>query len=233
VWVPSTVRSNPGLSTPFEFMLLTTSFIDRFLGQFGYAAVFGFVGIESLGIPFPGETMLVAAALYAGATHQLNIVGIIIAAAAGAIVGDNIGFGIGHWGGYRLLIRYGHYIRLHAGRVKLARYLFMRHGGKVVFFGRFVSVLRTYAAFLAGTARMAWPRFLVFNASGGIVWATGYGVGAYLAGDRLTKLSAPVDLGLAGVAVVVIIAGILILRRKEAELIVQAEKALPGPLEEP
>ena len=80
---------------------------------------------------------------------------------------------------------------------------------------------------------MAWPRFLVFNASGGVIWATGYGVGAYLAGDRLTKLSAPVDLGLAGVALAVIVAGVLILRRKEAELIVEAEKALPGPLEEP
>src|SRR6202790_5906633 len=115
-------------------MLLAAGFIDSFLAQFGYAAVFGFVGIESLGIPFPGETMLVAAALYAGTTHQLNIAGIVIAAAPGAIIGDNIGFGIGHWGGYRLLIRYRRYIRLDAGRVKLARYLFMRHGGKVVFF---------------------------------------------------------------------------------------------------
>jgi membrane protein DedA with SNARE-associated domain len=214
-------------------MILALSFIDRFLAQFGYAAVFAFVGIESLGIPFPGETMLIAAALYAGATHHLEIGGVIIAAAAGAIIGDNIGFGIGHWGGYRLLLRYGRYIRLHEGRVKLARYLFARHGGKVVFFGRFVSVLRTYAAFLAGTARMPWPRFLAFNAAGGIVWATGYGVGAYLAGDRITKLSGPVDLALAGLAVVVIVGMILLLRRQEAALTARAEKALPGPLEEP
>jgi membrane protein DedA with SNARE-associated domain len=214
-------------------VLLATSFIDRFLGQFGYAAVFGFVGIESLGIPFPGETMLIAAALYAGYTHQLNIAGIVIAAAAGAIVGDNIGFGIGHWGGYRLLLRYGRYIRIDAGRIKLARYLFQRHGGKVVFFGRFVSVLRTYAAFLAGTARMPWRRFLVFNASGGIIWATGYGVGAYLAGDRINKLSAPVDIGLGAAALAVIAGLIVLLRRKEAELTARAEQALPGPLEEP
>jgi membrane protein DedA with SNARE-associated domain len=214
-------------------VLLATSFIDRFLGQFGYAAVFGFVGIESLGIPFPGETMLISAALYAGATHNLNIVGVIVAAAAGAIVGDNIGFGVGHWGGYRLLLRYGHYIRLHEGRVKLARYLFQRHGGKVVFFGRFVSVLRTYAAFLAGTARMPWLRFLAFNASGGIIWATAYGVGAYLAGDRINKLSKPVDFALGGVAVVVIVGLIILLRRKEAELSERAEKAIPGPLEHP
>jgi membrane protein DedA with SNARE-associated domain len=191
------------------------------------------VGIESLGIPFPGETMLISAALYAGATHNLNIVGVIVAAAAGAIVGDNIGFGVGHWGGYRLLLCHGHYMRLHEGRVKLALYLFQRHGGKVVFFGRFVSVLRTYAAFLAGTARMPWLRFLAFNASGGIIWATAYGIGAYLAGDLINKLSKPVDFALAGVAVVVIVGLILLLRRKEAELSDRAEKAIPGPLEHP
>jgi membrane protein DedA with SNARE-associated domain len=214
-------------------MVLATSFVDTLLGRFGYAAVFAFVAIESLGIPLPGETMLIAAALYAGASHQLSIGVIIVVAAAGAIIGDNIGFGLGHWGGYRLLLRYGPYIRLREGRIKLARYLFQRHGGKVVFFGRFISVLRTYAAFLAGTARMAWPRFLVFNAAGGIVWATGYGTGAYLAGSQINRLSGPVDLALGGVAVVVVVTLILLLRRKEQELTARAEEAMPGPLEKP
>ena len=205
-------------------MLLATSLVDDLLGRFGYAAIFGFVAIESIGIPLPGETMLIAAALYAGHTHRLSIE---------AIIGDNIGFGIGHWGGYRLLLRYGPYIRLHQGRVKLARYLFLRHGGKVVFFGRFVSVLRTYAAFLAGTARMPWPRFLVFNASGGIVWATAYGVGAYAAGNQISKFSGPVDIALGAAAVLVIVAIVLVLRRQERALTEKAEAALPGPLEEP
>lgn len=214
-------------------MLLATSLVDDLLGRFGYAAVFAFVGIESLGVPLPGETMLISAALYAGHTHRLNIVVIIVLAAAGAVIGDNIGFGVGHWGGYRLLLRYGRYIRLHEGRVKLARYLYLRHGGKVVFFGRFVSVLRTYAAFLAGTARMPWVRFLVFNATGGVVWATGYGVGAYLAGDTLRKLSTPVNIALGAVALIVIVSFVLILRRQEDRLTAQAERALPGPLEKP
>jgi membrane protein DedA with SNARE-associated domain len=214
-------------------MLLATSLVDDLLGRFGYAAVFGFVAIESIGIPVPGETMLIAAALYAGHTHLLNIEAIIAVAAAAAIIGDNIGFGIGHWGGYRLLLRYGPYIRLHQGRVKLARYLFLRHGGKVVFFGRFVSVLRTYAAFLAGTARMPWPRFLVFNASGGIIWATAYGVGAYAAGNQISKFSGPVDIALGAVAVLVIVAIVLVLRRQERALTETAEAALPGPLETP
>ena len=208
----------------------TTSLVDDLLGRFGYAAVFFFVGIESLGIPVPGETMLIAAALYAGATHRLSIVIVVIVAAAGAIIGDNIGFGIGHWGGYRLLLRYGKYIRLHEGRVKLARYLFARHGGKVVFFGRFVSVLRTYAAFLAGTARMKWPPFIVFNAAGGIIWATAWGVAAYVAGDRIHSLGGPVDIAFGGIAVLVIVAIVLVLRRTEAALVEQAERAFPGPL---
>ena len=212
--------------------MLASTFIDDFLGRFGYAAVFAFVGIESLGIPLPGETMLISAALYAGATHNLNIVGVIVAAAAGAIIGDNIGYIVGHWGGYRLLVRYGRHIRLHPPRVKLARYLFLRHGAKVVFFGRFISVLRTYAAFLAGTARMPRLRFLIFNALGGIIWATLYGVGAYLAGDRITKLSRPVDFALTGVAVVVVVTLLVILRRKEETLSAQAEAALPRPLED-
>lgn len=212
-------------------MLLVTSFVDNLLGRFGYGAVFGFVAIESLGIPLPGETMLIAAGLYAGATHRLSIELIIVVAAAGAIIGDNIGFAIGHWGGYRLLVRYGKYIRLDEGRIKLARYLFQRHGGKVVFFGRFVSVLRTYAAFLAGSARMSWAPFVAFNASGGIVWATAWGVAAYFAGDRIQKLGTPVDIALAIVAFAVVVVLVLILRRKESVLMAEAERALPGPLE--
>jgi membrane protein DedA with SNARE-associated domain len=214
-------------------MVLATSFVDTVLGRFGYAAVFVFIAIESLGIPLPGEIMLIAAALYAGTTHQLAIGVIIVVAAAAAIIGNLIGFGLGHWGGYRLLVRYGRYIRMDQGRIKLGRYLFQRHGGKVIFFGRFVAVLRTYAAFLAGTARMPWPRFLVFNILGGVVWATGYGTGAYLAGSQINRLSGTVNLALAGVAVLVVVALILILRRQEKELIARAEEAMPGPLEDP
>lgn len=213
--------------------MLAANLVDTLLGRFGYIAVFAFVGIESLGIPVPGETMLVAAALYAGATHQLEIVAVIVVAASGAVIGDNAGYWIGHWGGYRLLTRYGRYIRLHEGRVKLARYLFLRHGGKVVFFGRFISVLRTYAAFLAGTARMPWPVFVVFNLAGGVVWATAWGVGAYLAGDRIQKLSTPVDFALGIAAVLIIVALTLLLRRNEQRLTRAAEQALPGPLEAP
>jgi membrane protein DedA with SNARE-associated domain len=200
------------------------------LAAYGYWAVFLFIGIESMGIPFPGETMLITAAIYAGNTHRLNIILVIAAAAAGAIAGDNLGYGIGHWGGYRLVRRYGGLIRLNEGRLKLGQHLFRKHGGKVVFFGRFVSVLRAYAAFLAGTNRMPWRRFLVFNAAGGIVWATVFGTGAYLLGQQISRLSQTAAIVLGIAAVIVIVAFFVFLRRNEERLMAEAEAAIPTPV---
>jgi membrane protein DedA with SNARE-associated domain len=205
--------------------------LDSILVSYGYLAVSLFVGIESLGVPFPGETMLITAAIYAGATHHLDIAGVIAAATAGAIVGDNIGYAIGWFGGYRLLRRYGRYIRLDEAKLKVGRYIFMRHGAKVVFFGRFVSVLRTYAAFLAGTNHMYWQTFLIFNALGGVLWSTAFGVAAYLVGSQIERLSGPVNIafGIAGAAA--IMTGLVLLRRHAKRLEAEAARALPGPLE--
>ena len=204
--------------------------MTNLVAQYGYLAVLVIVGLESTGVPLPGETTLVGAALYAGATHNLNIVGVVIAAAVGAILGDNLGYLIGHWGGYRLLIRYGRYIRLSEKRIKIARYLFLRYGGEVVFFGRFTAILRTYAAFLAGTTRMPWRRFLFFNAAGGFAWATIYGGGAYLLGRQIERLSGPFEIVFVAAAVIAIVVGALIIRRQEERLAVAAEEAFPGPL---
>lgn len=205
--------------------------MTQYVAQFGYLAVFAIVGLESLGIPLPGETTLIAAALYAGATHNLHIAGVILAASLGAILGDNAGYLLGHWGGYRLLVRYGRYIGLDEAKVRVARYLFFRYGGQVVFFGRFVSVLRAYAAFLAGTTRMPWRRFLVFNATGGILWATLYGSVAYLLGRQIDRLSTPLAIVFGVGAVIAIVAGALIVRSHERRLEVAAEQTFPGPLE--
>jgi membrane protein DedA with SNARE-associated domain len=201
------------------------------LASYGYLGVFAFVGIESLGIPFPGETMLVTAAIYAGTSGNLSIALVVASAAAGAIVGDNVGFGIGHWGGYRLLVRYGKYLRINQARLKVGRYLFYRHGGKVVFFGRFVSVLRTYAAFLAGVNRMPWGRFFVYNASGGIVWATLYGTGAYYLGHEIERVGKTFGITIAVAAVIVVAAAFIFVRRSESRLEEKADAAFPGPLE--
>jgi membrane protein DedA with SNARE-associated domain len=202
--------------------------LDSLLATYGYLAVFIFVGVESLGVPVPGETMLVTAAIYAGTTGRLSIFWVIVASSAGAIVGDNIGYAIGRTGGYRLLKRYGRYIRLDENRLRLGQYLFRRQGPKVVFFGRFVSVLRIFAAFLAGVNRMHWRLFLVFNAAGGIVWSTIYGVAAFLLGKQLLQLSGRVDFVLVIVGVAAIITVIVFLRRNEARLQAEADKAMPG-----
>jgi membrane protein DedA with SNARE-associated domain len=200
------------------------------VAHYGYLAVLVIVGLESLGIPLPGETTLIAASLYAGATHRLNIVGVIVAAGAGAIIGDNIGYLLGHWGGYRLLVRYGRYIRFDESRIKVARYLFLRFGGPVVFFGRFVSILRTYAAFLAGTTRMPWRRFLVYNAAGGITWATIYGTAAYVLGTGVESLSRPLAIAFAVAGVAALVVAAFVIRRAEDRLRPTAEAAFPGPL---
>jgi membrane protein DedA with SNARE-associated domain len=207
--------------------------LRHLLSLYGYWAVFGFVGIESVGIPFPGETMLIVAGIYAGASHNLSITLVIVAAAAGAIIGDNIGYAIGYFGGYRLLLRYGKYVRVDQRKVKLGRYIFLKHGGKVVFFGRFFSLLRTYAAFLAGTARMPWWRFLIYNAAGGIVWSVVYGVAAFYLGTQLERLSRPLSIVLGILAVAAILAFMLFMRRNQRKLEDEAERALPGPLEAP
>jgi membrane protein DedA with SNARE-associated domain len=124
------------------------------IAAYGYGLILVMVMLESLGLPLPGEATLITASIYAGATHDLTLTGIIAAAVAGAVIGDNIGFWIGERVGYPLLIRFGPRLGLTPGKIKLGQYLFMRHGGTVVFFGRFVAVLRVLAAFLAGANRM-------------------------------------------------------------------------------
>src|SRR5436190_3541284 len=209
---------------------VTAQNLLHLLATYGYWAVFVFIAIESMGIPFPGETMLLVAAIYAGTTHHLSILLVIVAAASGAILGDNLGFMIGRVGGYRLLRRYGHYIRLDERKLKLGQYLFLKHGGKVVFFGRFVAVLRAWAAFLAGTNRMRWPDFLLFNALGGIVWATLIGLGGYYLGDAMHRLKGPVAITTCVLATLVTIAFLVFVHRNEQRLEAEAERALPGPL---
>jgi membrane protein DedA with SNARE-associated domain len=124
--------------------------ISHLIASYGYWAVFALVGLESLGIPLPGETALIIAGAYAGSTHSLSAWAVFAVASAGAIIGDNAGFWIGRKGGYRLARTYGPKIRLDERKLKITRYLFDTYGPKVVFFGRFTALLRTYASDLAG-----------------------------------------------------------------------------------
>lgn len=189
------------------------------LSHWGLLAVAVFVAIESSGIPFPGETMLIAAAVYAG-TGRLPIVAVILSAAAGAIVGDNLGYLAGRYGGRALVIRYGKYVRIKPHHVRRAEVFFDRYGDRTVFFGRFVAVLRTWAALLAGTNRMDWRRFLVFNAAGGIVWAAVYGLLGFALGNNLPLLHRILRImGVGGVLaalLIIAVAGVVWWRRRPA-----------------
>src|SRR5215471_825780 len=137
--------------------------INHLVASFGYLAVFAMVTLEYLGVPVPGETALILASIYAGHTHKLSPWVIFAVAVSAAVIGDVIGYWIGEKGGYRIIKAHGHRIRLDERRLKIARYLFDRHGTTVVFFGRFITLLRSYAAFLAGVNKMAWRRFMVAN----------------------------------------------------------------------
>ena len=199
---------------------------------YGYLAVFGLITAEYLGVPVPGETALIVAAAYAGHTHRLSVWLIFVLAVMAAVLGDYLGYLAGLKGGYRLLLRWGPVIRLDHAKIKAGWYVFDRHGGKVVFISRFVTVLRTYAAFLAGTNRMRWRRFSLFNVAGGVAWAVIYTFAPYHGGQLLARLSTFVTIIGLAVAAVMITVVTLLMRRGAARLTARAEAAFPGPLDQ-
>jgi membrane protein DedA with SNARE-associated domain len=154
------------------------------LVHYGLALLFLLVAVESAGVPLPGETALIVAAFLSrpGQEHHFSIVAVIAVAATAAIVGDNIGYALGRFGGRALLERWPPVARYADRTLPPAEAFFHRHGGKAVFLGRFVALMRITAAWLAGVAHMKWWRFFAYNAAGGIVWATGVGLLAYYVG---------------------------------------------------
>jgi membrane protein DedA with SNARE-associated domain len=184
--------------------------------------LFALVAVESAGIPVPGETALIACGVLAS-QDRLNIVAVIAVAATAAIVGDNIGYWIGRKGGRRVLERWGP-VSKHARRVlPRAERIFAKHGGKTVFFGRFIAFLRITVAWLAGISHMPWWRFFLYNAAGGIVWATLVGLVSYYLGDAAASAIQTYGLYAAGGIVVVVIAVVLILRWWERRMLASDE----------
>ncbi len=157
------------------------------IGSYGYVILFLLVGIESFGIPLPGETALITASAFA-ALGRLNIFGVIVAAAAGAILGDNAGYWVGKKGGIALIHKYGRYFRLDDKKIARMHEFFASHGAKTVFLGRFISLLRSWAAALAGVAEMPYGTFMFWNALGGITWASIFATLGYLFGKNLPRL---------------------------------------------
>ena len=196
--------------------------VDDLLGHYGSVLVGVVVALEAMGLPLPGESLLIAAALYSATTHRIPIANVLAAASIGAILGDNVGFLLGRSLGHRLLTRYGRRLGLSDDRLLLGRYLFRRYGGPVVFAARFVALLRTLAALLAGANRMSWVRFLFWNALGGIAWACGYGAAAFFAGEAIHRIAGPVGIGLGALAAAVALLFFRFLRRNEQRLIAEA-----------
>jgi membrane protein DedA with SNARE-associated domain len=173
------------MSTPALPGLFGT--VEPFLNHYGYLAVALFVTIEDFGIPVPGETILIAAALFAGA-GRLNVVVVGVVATLAAIVGDNIGFAIGHFGGRALALRFGKYVFLTEERLDKAEAFFQRHGGKIIVVARFIEGLRQANGIVAGISGMHWRRFVAFNALGAALWVGTWVTLGYLAGNHITTI---------------------------------------------
>jgi membrane protein DedA with SNARE-associated domain len=204
---------------------LSSATLSHLLASYGYWAVFALVALESAGVPLPGETALITAAIYAGTTHNLDITLVIAAAAAGAICGDNVGYWVGRELGAPVLRRYGRYIGLDEGRMAIGQLLFQRHAGKIVVFGRFIALLRVVVALLAGINGMEWRRFFLFNACGSVLWATVYGLAAYALGETIHSLAGPAQLVAVTLGLVAIGVAWIIVRRRAQAAVVRATLA--------
>lgn len=194
-------------------MLTLAAIVD--VAQVGLPLLFALIALETMGVPLPGETALITAGVLAS-RGKLSIAEVIAVAALAAITGDNVGFGLGRRYGRRLFTMPGPLAKHRAKVIEVGEPFFDRHGPKAVFLGRWVSGLRITAAWMAGINRMSWPTFTFWNALGGVLWATSYGLLAYFAGSNADKIVTGVGIG--GVVLVALaIIGVLVWRRRKAE----------------
>ena len=154
------------------------------INTYGYFAVGGLILLEDFGIPAPGETVLIGAAFYAG-LGQLNIFMVILVGIIGALIGDNIGFAIGNYGGHPLVERFGKYVFLTPERIKKAEDFFNRRGGWIVAVARFVEGLRQINGIVAGLSEMRWPKFITYNAIGAVLWVSVWSIIGYYGGSHI------------------------------------------------
>lgn len=194
--------------------------MTHLLTQYGLWLLFVAVAIESAGVPIPGETTLITAAFLARPEYgDYSLTAVIAVAAAGAIVGDNVGYLLGRFGGRKLLARWRFTERRAERILPPAERFFARHGPKAVFFGRFFALLRVTAAWLAGMSHMRWWKFFAWNAAGGILWAAGVSVLAYEAGKAVADAIDRYGLYAIVAAIVLFVAGFLIVHRLKSRLV--------------
>ncbi len=161
--------------------------LEPTLDHYGYLAVVGLVFIEDFGVPVPGETILILSAVYA-ATGRLNVFVVALLGFCGAVLGDNLGFAIGHFGGRPLVERYGRYIFLTPARFDRGTAFFERHGGKIIIAARFIEGLRQANGIIAGTTGMHWRRFLIFNTIGAALWVAVWVSIGYFSGSHIDSI---------------------------------------------
>lgn len=169
---------------------MLTHMVTAWIASYGSLAVFVLVLLEAVGLPLPGETALISAALYAGATHRLGLAPLVLAAAAGASIGGTIGWRIGVWIGNSGLRRYGPKVGLTPHRLALGRLLFRHYGSGIVFVSRFFALFRNVAAVLAGSNAMPARRFIPVYGAASLVWAGGYGIAFDLFGRQIHRFEA-------------------------------------------
>jgi membrane protein DedA with SNARE-associated domain len=192
--------------------------LTRLLQSYTYPALLLLVLLESLGVPLPGEIALVTAAAFAS-SGRISIYIVIILAALGAIVGGILGYWIGIKGGLPLVARYGRYVGVRESHVDRAHAFFERHGSKTILFGRFIALLRTWAAVVAGAARMSFPKYVTYNSIGSVAWAIVFGVLGYTFGRNLPLLEKYISRASYGVLVLVAagIAVLVLIKRRQSK----------------
>ena len=160
-----------------------------YLDHYGYWALFGAILLEDFGMPVPGETLLIASALLAS-QGEMHLVPLLLIAWAAAVTGDNIGYAIGRFGGRKLVFRYGSYVLISEQRLQKAEGFFRRYGGAVVVGARFLTVLRQLNGIVAGTVKMNWRRFVIYNILGAALWVSFWTMLFYKLGEKAFRYGA-------------------------------------------
>jgi membrane protein DedA with SNARE-associated domain len=188
--------------------------IEQLLHQYGCPVVFVAVGLQAVGVPLPGTTVLIAAAVYAATAHGLPILGVVAAGALGALVGTTAGYALGRWGGESLLLRVGARLRQNPGRVQQLRGEFAAHGAAWLFVGRFITGLRNVTGLIAGASGMKLSRFAVLSAAAATVWALVNALEYYWFGRALAGASTWVQVGLVCAGIAWMLLSLNLLRRR-------------------
>jgi membrane protein DedA with SNARE-associated domain len=199
------------------------------VAHYAYPATFAAVLLASAGAPLPAGELLIAAAIYAADTHRLSLPALIGVGSAGAALGGALGYALGRWLAAATLARYGRFVGLGPARIRLGRYLFLVHGGKIVFFLRFVALLGPFGGVLAGANRMAPARFMAFNLLGSVAWTVLFAVGGYLFGRAFEAVGRPLGIAAVVLAIALVVGVLVLIHRREAVLQQQADAMLGGP----